>query len=331
MVCLASITNGNNLLGTRATDVGGVSVSLSDVLGLAASPSVTVVRESVWVEAAADKLLIVSLVNGEWSLHGVSGGSNGGQNFSWHGWNGGDIKHLTALASVTVPVGVTVVVGWVDGGAGPEVVEKLGDKGHLARAQVSGAVVIVADLAITGETHLSHVPSHVNIERVSGSVANVAWVGVLAVHSSAPVAPAQEVASVVKLVQDWTGASSENGKVAPATVAPDLSQGHWYVALAWWAVVPNLAGLVVSSDATVGEGVDDRLVDVLWHTVGLGLGGEGFDEASLDLTGVGGEDVLSVEVQELGLGEASELGHTHAIGESGDSESGNEFHTMTGF
>jgi len=254
---LTSVTNSNDLFGVGAADVGGMSVGLSDVLGLAAGPSVDVVRESVWVEAAADELLVVSLVNGEWSLNGVGGGSDSGQDLGWDGWDGGHLWHLTALASVTVPVGVTVVVGWVDGGTGPEVFEELRDEGHLARAQVLVAIVIVGDGAVTGESHVGHVPSHVDVEVLGGSVADVAWRSVLAIHSSAPVAPAQEVASVIKLVQDWSGASSEGWEVAPATIAPDLGQGDGHVTLAWWAVVPNLTSLIVSSYTTVGKVVDD--------------------------------------------------------------------------
>jgi len=271
-----------------------VSVSNSDVLGLAASPGVNVVRESVWVETAADKLLVVSLIHGEWSLDGVSGSSNSGNDLGRDGWHGGDIENLATLASVTVPVVVTVVVGWVNGGSGPEVLEKLGDEGHLARAQVLVAIVVVGDGAVTGQAHLGHVPSNVDVEVLSSSITDVAWVGVLAIEGSASVTSGEEVASVVKLVQDWSTTSSEGGEVAPATVAPDLGESDWNVALAWWAVIPDLTGLVVSSHATVGELVDDRLVDVLWHTVGLGLGAEGLNEASLNLTGVGGEHVVFV-------------------------------------
>jgi hypothetical protein len=185
-----------------------MSVGLSEVLGLATSPGVNVITESVWVEAAADKLLVVSLINSEWSLNGVRGWGNGGKDLSWNSWDGGDIWHLTALASVTVPVGVSVVVGWVNGGAGPEVFEKLGDEGHLARAQVLVAIVVVGDLAVTGEAHLGHVPSDVDVEVLSGSVADVAWVGVLAIEGGTSVTSGEEVASVVKLVQDWARASS---------------------------------------------------------------------------------------------------------------------------
>ena len=101
--------------------LGSMSVWVSEIFRLAAAPGISVVRESVWVESAADKLVIVSLVHGEWSVDGVDLLGGGGQQFWVDGWDGGDFWHFSSFASVTVPVGVSVVVQWVNGGAGPEV------------------------------------------------------------------------------------------------------------------------------------------------------------------------------------------------------------------
>jgi anti-sigma factor RsiW len=101
--------------------LGGVSEWVSEVFRFAAAPGVGVVRESVWVESAADKLCIVSLIDGEWSVDGILVLVSGGQQFWVDGWDGGDFWHFTSFASVTVPVFVSVVVQWVDGGTGPEV------------------------------------------------------------------------------------------------------------------------------------------------------------------------------------------------------------------
>jgi len=103
-----------------ATLLGGMSVSISEFFALAASPGVGVVRESVWVESAADKLGIVTLVHGEWSVDGINFGSSSGQEFWVNSWDSGDFWHLSSLAPVTVPVFVTVVVQWVNSGTGPE-------------------------------------------------------------------------------------------------------------------------------------------------------------------------------------------------------------------
>jgi hypothetical protein len=102
--------------------LGGVSVWVSEILRFAASPGVGVVRESVWVESATDELVIVSLINGEWSVDGVLVLGGGGQQFWVDGWDGGDFWHFSSFASVSVPVGVSVVVQWVNGGTSPEVV-----------------------------------------------------------------------------------------------------------------------------------------------------------------------------------------------------------------
>jgi len=70
---------------------------------------------------------------------------------------------------------------------------------------------------------------------------------------------------------------------------------------------------------------------VLWHAVALGLGGEGFDEASLDLTGVGGEHVLLVEAHELGLREVSQLSDGDGVGHAEHGESGDELHSPVSY
>lgn len=101
--------------------LGSMPVWVSEIFGFATSPGIGVVRESVWVESAADKLNIMTLVNGEWSVDGILVLVGGGQQFWVDGWDGGDFWHFSSLASVTVPVFVSVVVQWVDGGTGPEV------------------------------------------------------------------------------------------------------------------------------------------------------------------------------------------------------------------
>jgi hypothetical protein len=95
---------------------------VSEIFRFAAAPGVGVVRESVWVESAADELVIVSLIDGEWSVDGVLLLGSGGQQFWVNGWDSGDFWHFTSFASVTVPVIVTVVVQWVNSGTSPEVV-----------------------------------------------------------------------------------------------------------------------------------------------------------------------------------------------------------------
>jgi hypothetical protein len=97
-----------------------MSVSVPEFITLAATPGISVVRESVWVESAANKMGIVTLVHGEWSVNGIDFRGGGGQQFWVNGWDSSDFWHFTAFASVTVPVFITVVVQWVNGGAGPE-------------------------------------------------------------------------------------------------------------------------------------------------------------------------------------------------------------------
>jgi len=117
---LTGVTDVDDLSADAAL-LSGMSVWVSEVSRFATSPGIGVVRESVWVESAADELFIVSLVNGEWSVDGVLVLVGGGQQIWVDGWDGGDFWHFSSFASVTVPVGVSVVVQWVNGGAGPEV------------------------------------------------------------------------------------------------------------------------------------------------------------------------------------------------------------------
>lgn len=114
------------------------------------------------------------------------------------------------------------------------------------------AVVVVGNLAITGEAHVGHIPSDVDVESFGGGVADVAWLGLFTVHSGAPVTSRQKVAGVVKFVQNWSGSSSQSWEVAPATVSPDFGESDWDVTFTWWAVVPNLSVVVVGPDSTVG-------------------------------------------------------------------------------
>jgi hypothetical protein len=66
---------------------------------------------------------------------------------------------------------------------------------------------------------------------------------------------------------------------------------------------------------------------VLWDTVSLGFGGERVDETDFGLGSVGGVDVLFVEVDQLCLGEPSELGDVNGGGDgAGDGERGDELH-----
>jgi len=131
---------------------------------------------------------------------------------------------------------------------------------------------------------------------------------------------------VVELIQNWSGSSAQSWEVAPATVAPDFSESDWDVTFAWWAVVPHFSVVTVGSDSTVGEGVDNGFVDVLWDTVSLGFSGERVDEGDFGLGGVVSVDVGFVEVDELGFGESSELGDGGALGDAGEGESCDEFH-----
>jgi len=117
---LTGVTDVDDLSADAAL-LSGMSEWVSEVSRFAAAPGIGVVRESVWVESAADELFIVSLVDGEWSVDGVDVLVGGGQQFWVDGWDGGDFWHFSSFASVTVPVGVSVVVQWVNGGTSPEV------------------------------------------------------------------------------------------------------------------------------------------------------------------------------------------------------------------
>jgi len=104
-----------------ATLLGSMFVWVSEFFRLATSPGIGVVRESVWVESTADELVIVSLIHGEWSVDGVLVLGSGGQQLWVNGWDSGDFWHFSSFASVSVPVIVSVVVQWVNGGTSPEV------------------------------------------------------------------------------------------------------------------------------------------------------------------------------------------------------------------
>jgi hypothetical protein len=118
---LTSISDINNF-STGTALLGGMSVWVSQVFTFAASPGIGVVRESVWVESTTDELVIVSLIDGKWSVDGILVLGSGGQQIWVDGWDSGDFWHFTSFASVTVPVSVSVVVQWVDGGTGPQVI-----------------------------------------------------------------------------------------------------------------------------------------------------------------------------------------------------------------
>ena len=100
--------------------LSSMSVGVPEFFRFAASPGINIVRESVWVESAANKLFIVTLVHGEWCHDGVWASSDGCQEYWVDGWDSGLVWHFSSLAPVTVPVFVTVVVQWVDSGTGPE-------------------------------------------------------------------------------------------------------------------------------------------------------------------------------------------------------------------
>jgi len=314
---------------TVAASLSGVSVWISEVFAFAAGPGISVVTVSVWVESAADEKTVVSLIDGKWSVDGVLVGFGGGQQFWVDGWDGGDFWHFTSFTSVTVPVFVSVVVQWVDSGAGPQVFEELRDKGHLTVAQVFIAVVIVGNSAVTGEAHSSHVPSDVDVKVFSFRVANVwGWV-VLTIQNSASVTSRQEVTRVVEFIQNWSRSSAQVWEVAPATITPDFGQSDWDVTFAWWAVIPNFSGVIVSSDSTVGQGVDNGLVDVLWDSVLLSLGGKSFDKGGFRLGGVVFEGHLLVEVDQFSFGKTSKLSNFSIDGGAGGKAhetSENQFH-----
>ena len=66
------------------------------------------------------------------------------------------------------------------------------------------AVVVVGNSAVAGQAHSGHIPSDVDVEVFGGGIADVAWVGLFTIQSSAPVAPGQKVTGMIELVQDWS-------------------------------------------------------------------------------------------------------------------------------
>ena len=101
--------------------LGSMFVWVSEFFRLATAPGIGVVRESVWVESATDEMMIVSLIDGEWSVDGILVLGSGGQQFWVNSWDSGGFWHFTSFASVSVPVFVSVVVQRVNGGTSPEV------------------------------------------------------------------------------------------------------------------------------------------------------------------------------------------------------------------
>jgi len=163
------------------------------------------------------------------------------------------------------------------------------------------AIVIVGNGAVSGQSHFSHIPSDVDVEIFGGGIANITWVSLFTIQSGAPVTSGQKVASMIEFVQNWSGTSSKSWEVAPATVAPDFGQSDWNVAFAWWAVIPNFSGVVVGSDTTVGQSVDNGFVDVFWNSVLFGFGGESIDERSFFDRGVGGVYHFFVKTNQFGF------------------------------
>jgi hypothetical protein len=160
-------------------------------------------------------------------------------------------------------------------------------------------IVIVGNSAVSGQAHSGHVPSDVDVEIFGGGIANISWVGLFTIQSGAPVTSGQKVTGMIEFVQNWSGTSSQNWEVAPATISPDFGQSDWNVTFAWWAVVPHFTGIIMSSDSAVGQVVNNGFVDVLGNSVLLGFGGKSFDETSFGQGSVGSENVLLVEVQKF--------------------------------
>jgi len=160
------------------------------------------------------------------------------------------------------------------------------------------AIVIVGNGAVSGQAHSGHIPSDVDVEIFGGGIANISWISLFAIQSGAPVTSGQEVTSMIEFIQNWTGTSSKSWEVAPATISPDFGQSDWNVTFAWWAVIPDFAGIVVGSDSTVGQSVDNGFVDVFWDTIGGGFGSESINERDFGLGCVGGMDHVFVEVDQ---------------------------------
>jgi len=169
----------------------------------------------------------------------------------------------------------------------------------LARAQVFVTIVIVGNGAVSGQAHSGHIPSDVDVEIFGGGIADISWVGLFTIQSGAPVTSGQKVTGMIEFIQDWSGTSSKSWKVAPATVTPDFGQSDWNVAFAWWAIIPNLTGIIVSSDTTVRQGVDNGFVDVFWNSVLLGFSGESINERSFFDGGVVGVYHFLVKVDQF--------------------------------
>jgi len=161
------------------------------------------------------------------------------------------------------------------------------------------AIVIVGNGAVSGQAHSGHIPSDVDIEIFGGGIADISWVGLFTIQSGAPVTSGQKVASMIKFIQNWSGTSSQNWEVAPAAVSPDFGQSDWNVAFAWWAVIPDFTSVVVGSDTTVGQGVDNGFVDVFWNSVLLGFSSESIDERSFFDRGIVGVYHFLVKVDQF--------------------------------
>jgi len=183
------------------------------------------------------------------------------------------------------------------------------------------AIVIVGNGAVSGQAHSGHIPSDVDVEIFGGGIANITWVSLFTIQSGAPVTSGQEVTGMIEFIQNWSGTSSKSWEVAPATISPDFSQGDWNVTFAWWAVIPNLTSVVVGSDTTVSQSVDNGFVDVVWNTVGSGFGSESINERDFSLRCVVGVDHFFVEVDQPTFGVSSEISDRSAMGEASKCES----------
>ena len=169
------------------------------------------------------------------------------------------------------------------------------------------AIVIIGNGAVSGQAHVGHIPSDVDVEIFGGGIANITWVSLFTIDDGTSVTSGQEVASVVEFVQNWSGSFAQVWEVAPATISPDFGQSDWNVTFAWWAVIPDFTSVVVGSDTTVGQGVDNGFVDVFWYTVLFGFSGESIDERSLFDRGVSGVYHFFMETNQFGFRVSSEI------------------------
>ena len=191
------------------------------------------------------------------------------------------------------------------------------------------AIVVVRNSAVSGQAHSGHIPSDVDVEIFGGGIANICWVGLFTIQSGAPVTSGQKVTGMIEFIQNWSGTSSKSWEVAPATITPDFGQSDRDVTFAWWAVIPDFSGVVVSSDSTVGQGVDNGLVDVLWDAILLSFGGKSFDKGGFRLGSVVFEGHLLVEVDQFSFGKTSKLSDFSIDGSAGGKAhetSENQFH-----